>query len=75
MGAVYGTLWLADDWGVADAPGGGLILTSFSVHLAAPTDVEGPQLAGDGWTLDLNPGWSVVPGERDGDYRVVEDRK
>ena len=68
---VYGALWVSDDWGVADAPGGGLILDDMRVHLAAPTDLERPELAGDGWTLELNPGWTVVAGERDGDYQVV----
>ena len=72
VGSVYGTLWLSDAWGVADAPGGGLIFDDMRVHLAAPADVEGPTLAGDGWTLELDPGWTVVPGEREGDYRVVE---
>jgi len=75
VGAVYGTLWLSDEWGVADAPGGGLILSNGGIHLAAPTDVEGPELAGDGWTLVLNPGWTVIPGDRDGDFRAVEEGK
>ena len=71
VGSVYGTLWLSDAWGVADAPGGGLILEDGTVRLAAPSDVEGPQLAGDGWTLELATGWSVAPGKRDGDWCVV----
>ncbi len=71
VGDVYGTLWLSDDWGVADAPGGGLILRNQTVHLALPRDVEGPELSGDGWTLELKPGWEVVPGKRDGDHRLV----
>jgi hypothetical protein len=24
----------------------------------------------DGWTLELNPGWALIPGERKGDYRL-----
>ena len=72
VGAVYGTLWLSDAWGVAEATGGALVLADRRVHLAAPTEIEGPELAGDGWTLELDPGWRVIPGERAGDYRVVE---
>ena len=75
IGSVYGTLWLSDAWGVADAPGGALILSDRRVHLPAPSDVEGPDLAGDGWTLELKPGWRVVAGERVGDYRVVEGER
>lgn len=75
VGSVYGTLWASDDWGVADAPGGGLILLDRTVHLPAPTDVEGPELAGDGWTLALAAGWRIVPGQRDGDFRAVEGEK
>ena len=72
VGSVYGTVWISVEWGVADAPGGALIRNDLHIHLAAPTDVEGPQLAGDGWTLELDPGWTVVPGERDGDFELVE---
>jgi len=75
IGSVYGTLWLSDEWGVADAPGGGLVLDDRTVHLAAPADVEGPRIAGDGWTLDLSPGWVVAPGARGGDFRLVEGGK
>jgi hypothetical protein len=52
-----------------------LILANNTVHLAAPSDIEGPKLAGDGWTLELKQGWKVVPGEREGDHRVVKDGK
>ena len=41
-------------------------------HLAAngtPGPVE--NLHGPGWSLDLNPGWSVVVGEPAGDWKVV----
>jgi hypothetical protein len=27
-------------------------------------------IQGDGWTLELNPGWTLIPGERKGDYRL-----
>lgn len=73
VGVVYGTLWLSDRWGVADAPGGGLVLHSGAVHLPGPSDIEGPELGGDGWTLELAPGWSVEASERQGDYRVVRE--
>jgi len=31
-------------------------------------------LKGDGWTLQLNAGWSVKPGLRPGDFAVTPDR-
>ncbi len=71
VGQVYGTLWISDEWGVADAPGGALLCDDGRTHLAAPADLEGPELAGDGWTLTLTPEWTVESGARDGDYRIV----
>lgn len=70
LGQVYHPLWLADEWGVLEAPGGALVREDSSVQLPAPSDPAGTRLSGEGWTLELEPGWSVVPGDREGDSRV-----
>lgn len=74
LGSAYGTLWISDAWGVADAPGGALLLEDLRIHLAAPAHLEGSALAGEGWTVELAPGWRVIPGAREGDFTVTEDK-
>jgi len=46
-----------------------LIGANFSTAtLAAPTAINGSHLKGRGWTIDLAPGWSVVPAAKRGSY-------
>ena len=68
---VYTTRGLIGDWGVLtvsdgaileDNPGGRAYV---SLNGAAPDRLEG-----QGWTLALNDGWTIVAGERSGDFLV-----
>ncbi|MFT5474918.1 MAG: hypothetical protein ACI8Y8_000245 [Planctomycetota bacterium] len=72
VGLAYGTYWVSDAWGIANAPGGALVCADLRMHLPAPFEVEGSKLSGTGWTLDLAPGWEIAPGPRDGDFELVE---
>lgn len=72
-GTVYPTLRISDDWGVLEATGGaGALLRKdwSAVVIAAPASVGQSPLHGDGWTLTLAPGWKLVPGARDGDWKL-----
>ena len=67
-GTVYPTMRIADEWGVLEVSDGALLKPDWSaVVLEAPKDVSGATVSGKGWTLQLKPGWSVVPGARKGD--------
>ncbi|HVS12742.1 MAG TPA: hypothetical protein VMV46_02365 [Thermoanaerobaculia bacterium] len=69
-GTTLSSYRVESDWGKLEAE---LVLISSdgaSLVLPAPTSTEGPILQGDGWTVELAPRWSVVPGERAGDYRL-----
>lgn len=69
-GTVYPTLRITDVWGVLEVTDGALLDEDWSaVAVAAPADASA--LAGQGWTLQLNPGWRLVPGERAGDYSIA----
>jgi len=71
-GTVYGTMRISDEWGILEASNGALMKTDWSaVIIAAPAVSEGSSLKGDGWTLELKPGWKIVPGARKGDYVLV----
>jgi hypothetical protein len=68
---VYPTFHVADDWGTLDVKAGALVPTDFSrATVAAPSDTKGPHIEGPGWTLDLAPGWQIVPDARVGSYVV-----
>ncbi len=75
-GSVYGTLYLVDEWGVLDVSSGALLVRSpagsmQAARVRAPEDAAARPLAGEGWSLTLNAGWTLAPGERTGDWKVV----
>ncbi|HLZ73856.1 hypothetical protein [Phenylobacterium sp.] len=78
LGTVYPTLRLTDAWGVLEVTGGsGALLykgfgrATVSLKGADATHLKGPSLVGDGWSLDLKPGWSLRPGPRPGDLTLA----
>ncbi|TWI01070.1 hypothetical protein IP90_02692 [Luteimonas cucumeris] len=67
-GTVYPTMRISDDWGVLEASDGALMRSDWSaVTVVAPEASAGSDLKGEGWTLQLKPGWRLVPGSRKGD--------
>jgi hypothetical protein len=62
-GSVYHTLTITAIWGaIAVAGGDALISKDFrTLRLAAAADVKGKRVRGAGWTLDLAPGYTLVP--------------
>jgi hypothetical protein len=69
LGTVYSTLQVSDAWGTLDAEQGALLASDFnSVRIAAPANTSGTHVTGPGWTLDLAPGWHVVPGDKTGSF-------
>ena len=70
-GTVYPTFHVVSGWGTLDVKGGALVPTDFTrATVAAPKDESAPHVEGPGWTLDLAPGWSIVPGLKAGSYTV-----
>lgn len=71
-GTVYPNLRISDEWGVLDAQSGALLKPDWSaVIVVAPSASAGSSLNGDGWTLELRPGWRIVPSTRKGDFLLV----
>jgi hypothetical protein len=68
-GTVYPTIHISDDWGILDARNGALMKPDWSaLVVAVPTSTSGSTASGDGWTLALKPGWTIVPDSRSGDF-------
>jgi hypothetical protein len=73
-GPVYPTARVTDAWGTLDVKDGSLVPLDFSgITVAAPADTKGTHLAGPGWTLDLAPGWHLVPSSKLGSYTVHKE--
>jgi hypothetical protein len=71
-GTVYPNLRISDDWGILDTKNGALMKPDWSaVIVVAPPASTGSSLKGDGWTLELKPGWKIVPGTRKGDFTLL----
>jgi hypothetical protein len=78
VGTVFESSRVTDDWGVLTVSTGGVLMRRSAgainaVVLSIPTPGAVPPLEGDGWKLELAPGWSVVRGARNGDW-IVERR-
>lgn len=73
-GIVYRTFHAIAKWGTLDVKTGGVLASSdFSRGtVSAPTSIKGAHLEGKGWTIDLAPGWSVVPATKSGSYELVK---
>jgi hypothetical protein len=69
---VYPTTRVTDEWGILEVSDGALFVREggliVRVVVAAPADANARPLRGDGWTLELAPGWTLAPGERKGDF-------
>jgi hypothetical protein len=77
---IYPTTRVTDVWGILEVSDGALFVRGSAgitrVVVAAPVDANARppfgsaqgKLRGDGWTLELAPGWTLAPGERKGDF-------
>jgi hypothetical protein len=71
---VYPTIRVSDSWGVLEVSRGALLLREDGrvtrLQVSAPADPQARPLSGEGWTLALAPGWTLVPGPRAGDFAL-----
>jgi hypothetical protein len=64
LGTVYPSMEVRDVWGIIRVRSGGLISSDYS-RLVVPAN-------GEGYKLELNEGWKIVPGPRDGDRTLSQ---
>ena len=69
LGTVYPNTRITDDWGILEVTNGALMKPDWrAVIIRAPSIATGSSIKGDGWTLELKPGWKLVPATRKGDF-------
>lgn len=70
-GTIYPNIRIVDAWGILTVSRGALMSPTFTdVRVPAPAEPDARPLRGEGWTLELNEGWTLEPGPRPGDLRV-----
>ncbi len=73
IGTVYPTLTLRDNWGTLIVESGGALLRKQpKIATVSASGFDRTTLRGQGFSLVLNPGWSIQPGTRNGDLVVSE---
>jgi len=71
-GTVYPEIRIVDNWGILDVHNGALIGPYHDrVIVSAPTKIDGKNVSGDGWTLQLNDGYTMVEDYNTGNYRIT----
>ncbi len=71
-GTVYPSIKIIDIWGILTVSSGALVESDFSkVTVSAPIDSLASSAKGDGWTLELNPGWELRAGPRAGEQTIA----
>ena len=75
---VYPILRLVDEWGILDVGDGAWLMRddkgAFTrAQVDAPASASARPVKGKGWSLELKEGWSLVAGERPGDFRVGKE--
>ncbi len=72
-GNVYPTIRITDNWGILDVHDGGLLSPRWDqITVSAPTNADGSDISGNGWTLKLNQGYAVIQDSTTGNYKVVK---
>ena len=75
LGTVYPAMNLQDDWGALIVDHGGvLIRNQLKVATLSSAGFDPVTFHGDGFTLNLKPGWVVASGPRSGDFVVSRDQ-
>ena len=70
-GNVYPTFHAVAPWGTLDVKAGVLVAGDFShATVAAPTKTSGQHLEGPGYTIDLAPGWKLMPAAKAGSFAL-----
>ena len=71
VGTVYPTMRLTDVWGSLEVERGGALVRSAARLATVPRGPSADTGNGDGWRLQLKPGWTITAGPREGDLTVT----
>lgn len=72
-GTVYPNLRISDKWGILSVENGALVSSMWDkVTVTNPIKTDNKNISGDGWTLQLNEGYTVSKDESNGNYKLLK---
>jgi hypothetical protein len=70
-GTVYPTIRVSDNWGILKVENGALMSPGWDkISVTNPVKYENGNISGDGWTLELKDGYSILKDENTGNYKL-----
>jgi len=73
FGTVYPTMRVTDRWGILTVQNGGLMSRDWSkIILSLPTKLTDNKLIGDGWQLEINPGYQLEVDKKSNQHRIIK---
>ena len=73
FGTVYPTMRVTDRWGILTVENGGLMSEDWSkIILSLPTKLTDNKLIGDGWQLEINPGYQLEVDKKSNQHRIIK---
>lgn len=73
-GTVFFSYRVSAEWGSLEATGVLESVDGATLRLPASFRPEGERLIGEGWTINVAPGWGLAPGSRSGDFELARRR-
>lgn len=74
QGTVYPNIRVTDLWGILTVENGALMSPNWDkISITNPVTTEGKKVSGDGWTLELNNGYTIKKDEVSGNYKLIKE--
>lgn len=72
-GNVYVKIRIVDNWGILDVQNGALLSPHWDkITVGNPTNVDGNNVSGDGWTLQLYEPYTIIEDYNTGNYSLTK---
>jgi hypothetical protein len=72
-GTVYPQIRVTDNWGILEVEKGALMSKNWDkISVGVPTKINDEVVEGDGWTLQLNKGYTLKKDEKSNSYMILK---
>ncbi len=72
-GTVYPNIRVSDKWGILTVTNGALMSSDWDkISISIPTKIQDKNISGDGWSLTLNDGYTVIKEISNNNYKLMK---
>ena len=72
-GTFYQSIRVIDNWGILTVEKGALLSHDWNkVSVTIPEKIDGKNVSGDGWTLELKDGYTIIRDETTGNFKMTK---